>query len=266
MNDCNPNWLPCPQVALGSDPDSVPMAESWGYSSVVGMLLYLAMNTRPDIAFAVSQVARYSSKPKQSHATAVKQIIRYLKRTKDKGIVMKPNGNLGLDCYVDADFAGMYGQEVHTDPTSVKSRSGYIIMLGGCPLMWKSQLQSHIALSTLEAEYYALSRALRELIPIRKFLLELLPYLTSLPANIEPTMYARVFEDNQGCLSLATTRRITNRTKHFAAESHHFWETLDEDGDIAIEGVATGSQDADYLTKGLPRAAFEANRHSVQGW
>jgi hypothetical protein len=179
---------------------------------------------------------------------------------------MKPNGNLGLDCYVDADFAGMFRREVSSDPACVKSRTGYLIMFGGCPLLWKSQLQNRIALSTLEAEYYALSRALRELIPIRNMVTELLPFLGELPANIQPTIYARAFEDNQGALSLATTRRITDRTRHFAAESHHFWETLEEDGDITIEGVDTKCQDADYLTKGLVRDDFEANRYSVQGW
>ena len=71
----NPNKTPTTQLALPSDPDGPPMTETWSYPSVVGMLLYLTTNTRPDIAFAVSQVARFNSAPKQSHATAVKMSI-----------------------------------------------------------------------------------------------------------------------------------------------------------------------------------------------
>jgi len=107
MVDCNPNWLPASQVGLGSDPDGQPMRESWSYASIVGMLLYLSTNTRPDISFAVSQVARFSHSPKQSHATAIKVLIRYLKRTSDKGMTFKPTGSLDVECFVDADFAGL---------------------------------------------------------------------------------------------------------------------------------------------------------------
>ena len=70
------------------------------------MLLYLASNTRPDIQFAVHQVARFSHDPKQSHAQAIKRIARYLLSTKDQGILFEPDLKAGLDCYVDADFAG----------------------------------------------------------------------------------------------------------------------------------------------------------------
>jgi hypothetical protein len=69
------------------------------------MLLYLSTNTRPDIAFAVSQVARFSHSPKRSHGTAIKTIVRYLSRTIEFGMIVKPTGTLNLDCYVDADFA-----------------------------------------------------------------------------------------------------------------------------------------------------------------
>jgi hypothetical protein len=54
MEDCNPNWTPASTQALGIDPDGEPIAEEWNYRSIVGMMLYLSTNTRPDIAFAVS--------------------------------------------------------------------------------------------------------------------------------------------------------------------------------------------------------------------
>jgi len=158
-------------MALGSDPDGETMREAWLYSSIVGMLLYLSTNTRPDIAFAVSQVAHFNHSPKQSHAKAVKTIVRYLFRTADKGTIVKTTGKLELDCYVDADFAGLYCCESDENPTSVKSRTGYIILLGGFPLVWKSQLQTEISLSTLESEYSALSQSMRTLLPLRQTLL-----------------------------------------------------------------------------------------------
>ena len=84
MHDCNPNWTPATQITLGIDPDGEPYNESWSYPSIVGMLLYLSTNTRPDITFAVSQVARFNHNPKKSHASAIKTIVRYLHRTANK--------------------------------------------------------------------------------------------------------------------------------------------------------------------------------------
>ena len=75
------------------------------------MLLYLSTNTRPDITYAVSQVARFNHNPKKSHASAIKTIIRYLKRTEDKDTIVTPTGILALDCYVDADSAGLHGRD-----------------------------------------------------------------------------------------------------------------------------------------------------------
>jgi hypothetical protein len=75
MEDCNPNWTPASTQALGIDPDGEPIDEEWNYRSIVGMMLYLSTNTCPDIAFAVSQVARFSHNPKKSHATGVKMIV-----------------------------------------------------------------------------------------------------------------------------------------------------------------------------------------------
>ena len=88
MQGCNPNHVPATQVALGSDPDGDPMHEIWSYLSVIGMMLYLSMNTHPNITFAVSQVAHFCSAPKQSHASAVKTIVQYLAATKDQGTIM----------------------------------------------------------------------------------------------------------------------------------------------------------------------------------
>ena len=100
MTDCNPNRTPASQLCLGSDPEGAPMKEAWGYPSIDGMLLYLSTNTRSDIAFAVCQVARFNHSPKQSHATAVKMIIRFLKKgTADKGMIFRVTNSLDLEAY-----------------------------------------------------------------------------------------------------------------------------------------------------------------------
>ena len=107
MANCNPNWTPATSATLSSDPDGEPMTEDWNYQSVIGMFLYLSTNTRPDIAFAVSQVAQFLNSPKASHATAVKTIVRYLVRNIDKGTIVKPTGKLDFKLWVDADFMGL---------------------------------------------------------------------------------------------------------------------------------------------------------------
>ena len=160
MSDCNPNCTPAAQVCLGSDVDGPPMKEKWSYPSLVGMLLYLSTNTRPDITYAVSQVAHFGSNPKQSHASTIKMIVRYLAGTADKGTISTPNDNFKIDCYIDTDFTGLHGQESENNPLSARSRTGYILFFCGCPLLWKSQLQSEMALSTFHVEYVALSTAM----------------------------------------------------------------------------------------------------------
>jgi hypothetical protein len=226
MSDSNYNWTPAAQAALGIDPDGPPMEESWSYRSIVGMLLYyLSTNTRPDIALAVSQVARFCHSPKKSHASAVKTLVCYLHRTSEMGMIVKPTGNLDLDCYVDADFAGLHGRDPDRSPSSAKSQTGYIITLGGCPILWKSHLQSEISLSILEAEYSALSSAMRTLLPLRSMLLEIVAGV-KLPHTFTSTIKCQVFVNNNGALLLAVNQRITNRTKNFQVKWHFFWQQV----------------------------------------
>ena len=268
MTDCNPNRVPA-TGPLGSDPEGEPMDETWNYRSIVGMLLYLSTNTRPDITFAVSQVARFSSNPKKSHATAVKTILRYLKRTRTKGMIIKPTGKLNLDLFVDADFCGLYKVEPDTDPNSVRSRTGFIVKLSGCPLTWRSQLQTSITCSTLEAEYNALSSALKTLLPLKRLLIEATTNV-QLSNDIISTIAARAFEDNQGAYYLATNHRITSRTRWYLNKWHWFWQHVTKDGTgpntTAICELDTSLQDADFFTKALPPEPFEANRLRVLGW
>jgi hypothetical protein len=145
----------------------------------MGMLIYLTTYTRPDIGYPVSQVARYNKDPKQTHAMAVKTIIRYLKRTPDKGMIVKFTGKLDLVCYVDANFTGLFGYEDPRNINSAISRCGYIILLGGIPVVWKSTLMTVICISTLEAEYQALSTAMKQLVGFKLLIKNLWYTLTS---------------------------------------------------------------------------------------
>jgi hypothetical protein len=187
------------------------MEEDWSYPSIVGMLLYLLTNTRPDIAFAISQVVHFNHNPKKSHATTIKMIVRYLARTSNKGTVAKPTGSLLIDCYVDADFALLYSKDPDSSRSSAKSRLGYVITLGGVPLIWKSQLIQEICLSTTFAKYNSLSQALRVVLPICSLILELVAPLC-VPQEIRATIHARVFEDNNGAYLLVMTHRLTGHS------------------------------------------------------
>ena len=276
MENCNPNKTPCTKEGLGTDELGERMDDPWNYRSIVGMLLYLSTNTRPDISFAVSQVARFSHNPKKSHASAVKMIVRYLSGTKDRGVIYKRPDKLTLECFVDADFAGLYGRENPENPISVKSRTGYIVSVAGCFILCKSQLQSTIALSTSEAEYGALSQAMRTLIPIRETILEMINNVDMVDSNNNyvfgtleelksfPTI---VYEDNTSALTLANKQRVTSRTKHWSVKFHFFWDYINnESNNTKCVKVSTKEQKADYLTKGLTKDLFQYCRHLNQGW
>ena len=236
MQACNRSPTPAaPNQPLGKDPDGEPMSEAWSYPSIIGMLLYLSTNTRPDIAYAVSQVARFTHDPKQSHATAVKRIVRYLAGSKDKGTIMRPDGTLTLNSMSDADFAGLYKVDPMEDVSSAKSRMGYIISVGGCPLVWKSQLISSVCLATAEAEYYSLSHCLRVLLPIRRVMEELAENL-KVPLEVKSTMTSTAFKDNTAALTLARDHRLTARTRYYHTQAHHFWQFVD-DGTLKVEHI-----------------------------
>jgi hypothetical protein len=121
---------PASKEPLPKDEKGPPRKEYWSYPSLVGMLLYLSGNSRPEIAFAVNQCARYNHCPRLKHEQAIKRIGRYLKGTSENGMIIDPNEDLKLEMFADADFAGLWGFEEKDDPSSVKSRSGILITLG----------------------------------------------------------------------------------------------------------------------------------------
>jgi hypothetical protein len=132
------------------------------------MFGYLHGHSRPDITFAVSQCARFTHSPRRSHEKAIERIGQYLKGTKNRGLIFKPalTDEFLINCYVDADFAGLWGYEDPQDPSCIKSRTGYVICFMDCPVVWVSKLQTDIATSTQELEYNAFSMAMRDLLPL----------------------------------------------------------------------------------------------------
>ena len=135
--------------------------------SVVGKLNFLAQTARPDSMYAMHQIAKYSSDPRTSHGEAVLYLIRYLKKTRDLGLLFKPDCNRVFEFYCDADFSGLWNKALApVDPSTSKSLSGWIIFYAGCPVSWASKLQSQVELSTTKAECIAMSQALKDIIPI----------------------------------------------------------------------------------------------------
>ena len=267
MMDCNGKPTPCSGDGkpLGTDPNGVVAKADWSYSSVVGMLLYLAGNSRPDIAFAVHQCARFTHAPKESHEAAVVRICRYLQATKDEGLIFHPTRKLQVDVYVDADFCGLFGVEDPHDSISVKSRTGYVILIANCPLLWVSKLQSEIALSTQESEYVALSSSLRDVVAIKALITVVVDAIGLDKSKLEVITRSRAFEDNNAALSLATTKKITPRNRHIGSKWHWFRSYVDR-GLITIEKIATDKQLGDIFTKNLQPHKFVEARRMLCGW
>ena len=186
------------------------------------MLLYLAANSCPEIAYGVHQCARFTHNPKASHGAAMKRICCYLQGTKTKGLILKPSKQLTVDCFVDADFAGQWNVENPEDPLCVKSRTGYVLLVGNCPVQWVLKLQSEISVSMMEAEYISLSTTMRDLIPLRTLVDKVKDLIgaSTLPCRT----YSKVFKDNNGTLILASTPRMTPHSKHIAVKYHFFKE------------------------------------------
>ena len=131
-------------------------------------------------------------------------------------------------------------------------------------LVWASKLQTQIALSTTEAEYIALSSALREVIPI----IELLREMRSKSIDVfttSPKIYCKAFEDNSGALELAKTPKLRPRTKHINIIYHHFREYV-RDGSIQVFAISTVKQLADICTKPLAQNLFHPLRKTIMGW
>jgi hypothetical protein len=271
ISDCGldkPNAKPRETPALSTrivrrDEDGEPWPdEKWKYRSVIGKLNFLEKSTRPDIAYAVHQCARFTANPKLSHAEAVKNIVRYLKGTSRMGVILDPQEK-PLECYADASFGGDWNRATASyDTSTAKSRTGYVLLYCGCPITWASKLQTEIALSTTEAEYIALSTALREVIPMMEQIREAREYGFDFP-YAPAKIHCKVFEDNSGALEMAVAPKIRPRTKYINCKYHHFRAHVGKT--ITIHKVDSEDQIADGLTKPLEAISFFKFRRAVMG-
>ena len=121
---------------------------------------------------ATQKSVRLCINPKLSHKRVIHRIGKYLKGTKDKGVIFKPYNDQGLQCYVDSGFAGGWGNADSLNPEVVLSRTLFL-MYANYPVIWCSKLQAEITLSTMEANYTAFSQAIREVIPFMNLLKEI---------------------------------------------------------------------------------------------
>ena len=205
----------------------------------MGSLLYLSTWTRPDISYAVNNVAKFCSKPTQQHWIAVKRIMRYLKGTINAGLRYN-KGTADPECtgFSDSDWAG--------DLDDRKSTSGYIFNIGGAAVSWRSKKQTCVALSTAEAEYMALASAAQEVVWLQQLLAEIDD------SKVKPII---VHEDNQAAIHIAKNPQYHGRTKHIGIKYHYIREQVDK-GTVILKHCASGDMVADILTKGLCRDKY----------
>lgn len=209
------------------------------YRGAVGALMYAALGTRPDIAFAVTTLSRFSSNPGPAHWDAVKRVFRYLNGTKKLWLWfggvgdVEEDGTGGMTGYADAD-----GQ-MQEDRRAI---SGYAFLIDGGAVSWSSKRQEIISLSTTESEYVAATHASKEAIWLRQLIGQIFSPLTS------PTT---LFCDNQSAIALAKDHQFHARSKHIDIR-YHFLRWITEKGTIQLIYCPTDDMVADTLTKALP--------------
>ena len=230
-------------------PTNIPLIRNEGepyeldiYRSVIGSLIYLSTWTRIDIAYAVSALAAHMANPSRDHHVALKHLLHYLHGTRDKGITYHANDGHGINKlygFVDADYAG--------DSNTRKSRTGYVMMMNSGAISWKSKLQTVVANSTTDAEVYAATLAIKEIIYLRDALRRIgLPQATA----DDPSKGTILYEDNEATTAIAKTAAHREATKHMAI-ARAFLRYHHENGTISMTDCYTHTQVADFLTKSL---------------
>jgi hypothetical protein len=204
------------------------------YREAVGSLMYAAMGTRPDIAFATSTVAQFCDNPGWAHWEAVKRIYRYLKGTKNWELTYGGDER-GLVGYADADGASQEHR---------RAISGYVFMVDGGAVSWSSKKQELVTLSTAEAEYVAQTHAAKEAIWLRRLLTEIFKSVDT------PTT---LFSDSKSAIALAQDGHYHARTKHIDIR-YHFIRYIIDAGTLKLVYCPTNDMTADTLTKALPSA------------
>ncbi|KAL5541599.1 hypothetical protein UlMin_009309 [Ulmus minor] len=210
------------------------------YTNAIGSLMYSMVSTRPDISFAMSVLIRYMCNPRKIHWEAAKWLFRYIKGTKNVGLVYKRRGEtkLRLEGFVDADYA--------RNKDNRRSTTAYMFCLNRCCISWKAQLQPIVVLSTTEAEYITVIAAIKEALWLQGILQEL--------KLMEDK--AIVFSDSQSTLHLCKNLAFHEKTKHVDVRYHFIIEKVIE-GKILVEKISTNDNLADAGTKVLTLSKFK---------
>jgi len=217
------------------------------YASAVGSIMYAMTCTRPDVSFALSMVSRYQGNPGKAHWVAVKNILKYLRRTKDWVLVLGGCDTLRVTGYSDASF--------QTDRDNFRSQSGWVFTLNGGAVTWKSSKQDTVADSTCESEYIAVSEASKEAIWLKNFIED----LGVVPTIKEPM---EIFCDNEGAVALTKEPRDHGRSRHIDRK-YHFIRHKIEEGHVVVKRVSSEENPADPLTKGLSRVKHNQHARSI---
>ena len=216
--------------------------ETYGYSQLVGSLMYLSVCTRPDIAQAVGALARYMARPTTAHWQAAKGVLRYLAGTAQLGIIFGGQ-ETGLQAYTDADYAG--------DIDTRRSTTGYVYIFNGGAISWSSRLQQTVAASTTEAEYMAAAAVVKEGLWMRKLFNDL-GLDTSILINA----------DNQSAIKLLKNPIFSMRSKHIDVVYHFARERVAR-GEVSFQYIRTDLMVADALTKPVPTNKFNFCRAAM---
>jgi transposase InsO family protein len=252
MSDCRPVSTPMtPGLNLNSTmgpstPEEIQEMQNIPYLNAVGALNYLAIATRPDIAYTVGCLARFNSNPGPAHWAAVKHLLRYLQGTIDLALTFAPDHSTeSFQTWTDADHGG------NTD--NGRSTSGFLTKIGTGAVSWASKLQNIVTLSTTESEFVASVLAGTEIVWLRSLFDEL---------GSKPEGPSHLYIDNQSALSVAKNPEHHGRMKHL--DLRYFWlrEKVVQKT-IQIGYVPTGSMPADILTKALPRELVERHRRTM---
>lgn len=217
------------------------------YASAIGSIMYAMICTRPDVSYALSITSRYQSDPGEGHWRVVKNILKYLRRTKDTFLVYGGEDELIVKGYTDASF--------QTDKDNSISQSGFVFCLNGGAVSWKSSKQETVADSTTEAEYIAACNAAKEAVWIKNFITE----LGIVPSVADPI---ELYCDNNGAIAQAKEPRSHQRSKHILRRFHLIREIIDR-GDVKICRVDTLDNVADPLTKPLAQQKHDAHTRSM---
>lgn len=196
--------------------------------------MYAILCTRPDLAYAISQISQFSSNPSAIQKSVAKRVLRYLNGTRNFGITFDGKRELVLEGYSDADWGS--GEDR-------KSISGYVFMLTGGAISWSSKKQATTALSTTEVEYIALIQAAKESIRIQGLLNEL--GYTVANSNL-------IYGDNRGSIALANNPEYHARTKHIDIQYHFIRECV-QNGKISLTYCPTADMVADEMTRALAK-------------